>query len=528
MKIISAIITALTISNASLLAAVFQYAVPADTNNNTAFLWISPQAQHVQGVIIAGTTLMEEHFVQDPVIRAACTAENLAVVYLTRSLGGADIQAILDRCAAKSGYSDIAIAPLMFVGHSAGGGPAQKLAASMGERCFGLIQYRGGMPSADSPIPKGIPSVAMMAQFDEFWGTMRNEEGFESWQRALQYIRSFRAADARNLGSFVVEPGAGHFPWSNRNAEYLALFISKAAKARIPADWQNGAETSPALKEIDHAAGWLTGFNLKENPECAAFNDYQGDKAETSWHFDEEMARATMAYHQGLTGKKDQFIKWNDPHWVDAGARFFFTKLTWIDDGQTLKVHPVYADKIPSQYNGQGPRWPNAGEPAGHSSAPIKIKPIAGPLVATGSDTLRFQYSALSPAGSRARITFLAYSEGDEEYRYTEHVGMMPRGFKGLNRGKSQTITFPELADMKADSKPQKLSATSDAEVDVEYYVAYGPAVIEDGYVKLSEIPARATFPIEVKVTACHFGSGVQPEIKTANPVEQTFNVVAE
>ncbi len=525
-NIIIAVITFCTAAfNAS--GALFQYTVPADTNERPAYLWIPPQTEQVRGIVMAGSTLMEEHFVQDEQIRAACAAEDLAIIYLTRGLGGLDVQAVLDACAEISGYNEIARAPLMFVGHSANGPPAQQLAARMGERCFGLIQYRGGMPSGDAPIPPGIPSVAMMAQFDEFWGTMRNEEGFESWERALNYIRGFRAAGADNLGSFLVEPGAGHFAWSDRNAAYLAMFITKAAQARIPAQWPQNAAEPPQLLSIDHTSGWLTGFDLKGETECAAFADYQGDKADTSWHFDEESARATMAYHRGLTGRKDQFIRWQDPHWVDAGARFFFTRLTWVDDGQTLKVHPVYADKYPAQYNGQGPRWPQAGEPAGHSSAPIQVRPVAGPLVATGPDTFRFQYSTLSPAGSRARITFLAYSEGDEEYRYTEQVGMMPRGFSGLNRGRSQTITFSPLDDMPAGSPPVKLEAISDAEVTVEYYVAYGPAVIEDGHLKISGIPPRATFPIEVKVVACHFGSGVEPEIRTAAPVEQVFNIIA-
>lgn len=36
-------------------------------------------------------------------------------------------------------------------------------------------------------------------------------------------------------------------------------------------------------------------------------------------------------------GKRDQFIRWNDPVWVDAGARFFFTKIQWVGDGQTFE-----------------------------------------------------------------------------------------------------------------------------------------------------------------------------------------------
>lgn len=508
--------------------AFFQFAIPTDTNDHDlAFLWIPPEAPQIRGSILAGMTLMEQHFVKDPMIRAACAEQQLALIFLTRGTGEPErVQRILDNLAAVSGYQELSVVPLMFVGHSAGGPPAQKLATEMGDRCFGLVQYRGGMPSGDHPIPAGIPSVAMMAQFDEFWGTMRNEEGFESWERALNYIRGFRAAGVDNLGSFVVEPGAGHFAWSDRNARYLELFIRKAAQARIPAEWPVDAEAPAALLDLDPSGGWLTGFDLKGNPECAAFPAYQGDKTEASWHVDEEMARATMAYHKGLTGRNDQFIRWEDPHWVDAGARFFFTRLTWVDDGQTLQVHPVYAEKVPSQYNGQGPRWPNAGNPVGNAATPIHVKPVAGPLVAVGNHKLRVQYDALSPAGSRTRMSFLAYSEGDERYRYTEQVGMLPRGFHGLNGGRAQTLSFPELKDVAIDAPPQQLYAKSDAGVPVEYYVDYGPAVIENGHVVLRDIPLRARFPIEVKLTAYHFGSGVEPKLQTATPVARTFQIL--
>jgi len=222
---------------------------------------------------------------------------------------------------------------------------------------------------------------------------------------------------------------------------------------------------------------------------------------------------------------KDQFIKWKDPYWVDAGTRYFFTGLKWVGDGQTLEVHPVYADRYPEQHKGQGPKWPKAGEPVTYSDAPIRVKVIAGPMVVTGPNTFRFQYSTLSPAGERSRSTFMAYSEGDAEHRYTEHVGMMPRGFSGLKKGKTQTITFPELSDVRARSKPIELKATSDAGVAVDYYVAYGPAVIEDGKLRITDIPKRAKFPIEVKVVACHFGSGVEPLIKTARPVGRILNI---
>ena len=97
------------------------------------------------------------------------------------------------------------------------------------------------------------------------------------------------------------------------------------------------------------------------------------------------MAEATVAYHAGGFGKKDQFIRWKDPYNVDAGARYFFSNIQWIGDGQTFEVHPFYADQYPMPHASGGPRWSDAGKPAGHSTTPILVKPVSGPLVAAGN-----------------------------------------------------------------------------------------------------------------------------------------------
>ena len=52
-----------------------------------------------------------------------------------------------------------------------------------------------------------------------------------------------------------------------------------------------------------------------------------------------------------------------------------------------------------------------------------------------------------------------------------------------------------------------------------------GPATIVDGKLKLTEIPARARFPISVEVVAYQFGSGVEPLTKTAEPAVQTIHI---
>jgi hypothetical protein len=475
--------------------------------------------------VVVGFYLAEAEMVRDPIVRRACAEEGLALLFIRAGLGAVRVPELLDQAARATGYDELKSAPLIFAGHSAGGPQAQRCTVEMAERAVALLQYRGGVPSAEAPIPPGIPALAMMAQFDEFWGEMRRADGTESWQRAVRYLAGFRAADARHLGSIVVEPGAGHFGWSRRNADYAALFIRKAARARIPRGGPEPAGRLPDLLSIAPESGWLTGLELDRDPECAPFADYRGDRAATSWHFDEEMARATLAYHRGLRGKKDQFIRWEDPHWVDAGVRHFFTQITWVDDGRTFQTHPVYADSYPVSKDGQGPRWALAGQPAGHAKVPILVRPVAGPIEAAGGTKLRLHHDALWPAGEHSRPTFLAYSEGDEEYRYTECVGMLPRGFRGLTEGQTQTIEFQAPSVLRPDSAPVPLEAVSDAGLPVEFYVAYGPARIENGRLVVAEIPRRARFPIEIKVVAYQVGRALDPKVRAATPVERVIRL---
>lgn len=523
-------LTVMCLLASSLSAAVFQIALPIEKEKGetTAFLWIPPKADQVRGILHTGTTLAEKQLVQDPHIRQVCEEQELAIVHLTSGLESVDTQELLDKLAEKSGYQELSIAPLFFVGHSAGGPQARNKAIEFADRCFGLMLYRGGTPADGKPVPAGIPSIVMMGQYDEFFGMMRDEQGKESWQRVVEVVAKYRAAEENNLVSLAVEPGAGHFTWSQRNSKVFALFLAKAAEARIPEKWDINSDSPPKLKSIDPKSGWLTDLDIHkdETHAPAKYDDYKGDKTRASWHFDKELAEALVEFHQGLK-RKDQFLKWNDRYWVDAGVRHFFLGMTWVDDGSTFEVHPVYRDEYPpNQKNGQGPRWADAGKPASHSNAPIKVKVVGGPIRAIGDHKFQMAYDELNPPGERSRITFLAYSPGDETYRWTEVVGMAPRGFKGLNKGKAQTITFESLPDeVKADADPIELKASSDADLPVRFYVARGPAKVVDGKLQFTELPKRMKTPVEVEVVAYQFGSGVKPEVQSANPVSQTVRV---
>jgi hypothetical protein len=108
-------------------AAVFQYRADVSSTRDEAFAycWISANANRVRGVIMSGMTLLEKEMSQDPAIRRACEERSLAIVFLTCGIGAVDPEHVLDDLTKVSAYREIANAPLMFVGRSAGGPPFQ-------------------------------------------------------------------------------------------------------------------------------------------------------------------------------------------------------------------------------------------------------------------------------------------------------------------------------------------------------------------------------------------------------------------
>lgn len=70
-----------------------------------------------------------------------------------------------------------------------------------------------------------------------------------------------------------------------------------------------------------------------------------------------------------------------------------------------------------------------------------------------------------------------------------------------------------------------KLNAVSSANVPVYYYVREGPAEIEGNTLRFTAIPPRAKFPLRVTVVAWQWGRSIEPKLKTADPVERSFNL---
>ncbi len=513
-------------------AAVFQYSLPA----KGVYMWIPPKAEHVRGVIIAGQTLIEKTFVQDPDIRAAAEEQQLAIVFMLK--GGFDMaaykatgmQPMLAELAKLSGYPELEYVPLMTVCHSAAGEFGRNVAYYHPERCFGVVYIKSGniKPPADAPDLNfaGVPFLAISGQLEEFGPDGGIKDGVTheiQWTTVRDTLVNLRTGNNDYLTSMIVDPGAGHFPWWTIDAKYTAMFIRKAAQARLPA--ATGDVKAPVVcKAIKAESGWLSDANLTaDTRETAAYNDYQGDKAKALWYFDEEIARANEKFNHANFGKLDQMVSFNDAKGKvilptqDARSVGAYLDFTDAKDATVFKLSGSFLENVPGYL-------PNNGAPLGHAAGPVLFRAADGPLAQTGPDTFRIQLDTLN--NRIDKLYLLAYHPGDDKYRHCEQVSIPGRYFGKFNtNGKAQTITFPALANVKTDATPIELKATADSALPVEFYVTYGPAVIKDGKVTITDVPAGTKYPIEIGITAYNLGTRGPGNYAAAAPVTVTFQV---
>ena len=510
-----------------------QWAVPVELpvgKKTTAMVWIPPAADRVRGVLIGRMPALTG----DPAVRRACAAERLAIIdvgidaifnYKT-GRGPEMFLAALKAVAEATGYREIAMAPFFCFGHSVASIYASSAACWQPQRCFGTVPFKGGLVYPPQWDPKadlsGVPVLIISGQFEEFGpgpsGVLRDFEDRDSgWMGGrLNYLR-MRMQNERMLIAFAVEAGTTHMAWSPRDGELVGLFIRKAASARIP-DWPADAAGPVKCKDIDVASGALTSAAIT-NPKApgpALYKDYpdtyQSRRNAAWWHVDLEMARAWQAFHDGRFNKRTQYVTFADPA---TGKPYhsrhdlrFDVPPHWVGP-DTFKVAGTFLKEVRDKY-------PVPELPIGHADGPIRFRSFGGPgIEPVGDDTFR----VLTYGSRGASAAVVAYHPGDDTFRYAEQPARVRLGL--LTKGKAQTITFPAIGDLKVGAEV-KLAAASDSGLPVRYAVNHGPAVVRDGKLIVCGIGPRAKLPMSIRVTACQWGSAVEPFVQTAEPVSQT------
>lgn len=491
-----------------------------------AFLWIPPGCKQVRGVVVGQHNMIEEGILENGSFRKSLSKIGFAEIWITPGLNmtfdfnkgaGEHFNYMMKLLAIKSGYIELEFAPIVPIGHSALASYPWNFAAWNPARTLAVISIHGDAPltnltGSGRPNPAwgnrnidGVPSLFVMGEY-EWWE--------DRIQPAFDYI-------ARHPGSAIslfADAGHGHFDYSNELISYIAMFITKAAQARLPAIM---SLNKPAvLRSIDPQQGWLMDRWRKDSlplSDAAPFKKYRGDRRNSSWCFDEEMAKETEKFYARARGKQNQHIGFiqNEKIVRPAGGHAqFIIPFEPLQDGISFKLTAFFSDTsklLPV---------------TAHAKTPIKINRICGPVKKINDSTFQINFYRMgfnSPKHSND-IWLLAANKGDDKYKSA--VQQLDIRFPLNNKkGKLQQINFPKINDQQQGKKYLKLKASSDAGMPVYYYIKEGPAEMQGSTIKFTAIPPRSKFPVKVTVAAWQYGRASEPFIQSAEPIFQSFYI---
>jgi len=513
------------------MAPAWQYSVPFDTGKvdkagqpqpGQVLLWLPPHATTLRGLLVGGQLGIELEIALAPSVRQACTDCDIGIAYFVPHVsalfhyweaGNSDAQRFLkalDNLAAVSGHAELRRVPWITMGHSTAGIFCRNVAYWKPERVAGILHIKSGNFHQKEHLPPsgtlaGIPLVALNGQFESFGPAtgIDNDYGRETqWVYVRKDIQQFREQDPNHLMSLWVHHGDDHFHGAPELSQFAALFIRKTSQYRLPKELPAGDAPVTALP-LKAEDGWLTDsdfYSLRHEP--ARYAEYTGDKAKAFWHYDQETAEASQLWHRQLG--KHQVLDTPRLEWLDDG------------DGWTFKATCEWLPAWPEKYGGR-----LVGQTVGHSDRPIVFRcKITEPVVQTGPNTFRLMRPSVNKNRS---VNIAAFHPGDEHYRPTVRWGSlnMPQV-----KGQAQSIEFPPVPDLKADSGPYALGAKASSGLPVYYEVDYGPVAIKGGKLVLADVPDNARFPLECRVTAYQIGRRTRPEIVPAQPQSVVFRVV--
>lgn len=528
-------------------SAEWQWSVPvtAVVSDETgghpqAFLWVPPSCNRVKALVVGQHNMCEETLFENPLFRREMEEAGIALVWIspildfpwdvTNGCNDALLEA-LDSLAEVSGYSELAYAPIVPLGHSAMATFPWNFAAWNPERTLAVVSYHGDAPRTN---------LTGYGRANLEWGRTRNIDGipglmiegeYEWWEARVRPALAFRMMYPQSCISFLCDAGRGHFDVSDRTARYIALFLKKALEWRLP---EMSGDGPVKLKQVNPKDGWLAerwrrGDDIEgetrlpapsrqpKRPRPAPYGAYKGDPHDAFWYFDREMAELTESIYREERGKQPQYLcfvqdgkllSYDEKAHQRVAARFVPEA-----DGLTFCLKAVYTD---STYRSVTER---------HAAVSPTITRICGPVKQLDDTTFRVSFYRMGLYNRKrtGSITLLAASPGDRHYKSTVQELSFSIPYRNTE-GKRQCILFPGLPDVEFGIDTLSLGATSDCGLPVSYYVKEGPAEIVGNKLVFTSIPPRSRFPLKVTVVAWQYG--LAGRVQTAEPVERSFCIV--
>lgn len=509
-------------------SVVLKDVVSGETNDHPrAFLWIPENCKQIRAVIVGQHNMTEENIFEHPKFREEMSRLGIAEVWVTPAPdmvfdfnkgAGEQFENMMKALAEESGYSELEYAPAIPIGHSACASYPWNFAAWNPERTLAILSIHGDAP---------LTNLTGSGRPNPDWGN-RNIDGvpglmvegeYEWWEERVQPALNYRQKFPNSAISFLCDAGHGHFDISDELIDYLNLFIRKAVKYRLPKSAPPDAKV--ALKPINPKHGWLgERWNSDQKPKYQSDpNDqFQGERKDAFWYFDKETAEATEKYYARVRGKKEQY-----PGFSQNGKLLPFN----------LKLHARIAGKFEPEADGltfhikaEFTGTLRAMRSANHGKGNPIVSRICGPVekINDTTFTVRFYRMGMNSERRTGDIWLMASHPGDRQYKST--VQQLNIRIPLRNKeGKDQRLTFAPIADVGQNVKSVALNAKSDSGMPVYFYVQEGPAEVKNGKLVFSQIPPRSKFPVKVTVVAWQYGRSVEPKVKTAEPVVQSFRV---
>lgn len=203
-----------------------------------------------------------------------------STIAMPNSAGSDDaLFAAIGSFATLSGHAELANAPVLLFGLSAGCPEASGLVSRNPQRAIGvLVRVPTSVTDVTAPAALAVPTFVMQAELDEVVDNAA--------------VRTTYAANRSRGGlwALAIEPGVGHRVATNRGNSTVTGWISMALALRVP------ATPGDPLVGLAEQSGWLGNTSTLE---IAAWADYVGDRTAASWLLSQA---AATAWQQLATG----------------------------------------------------------------------------------------------------------------------------------------------------------------------------------------------------------------------------------
>jgi hypothetical protein len=502
--------------------------VSSETNDHPrAFLWIPENCKQVRAVVVGQHNMLEEGILEHSGFRKKMAQLGIAEIWVTPGLDQVwdpktNIQGpfdqMMDSLAEVSGYAELKFAPIIPIGHSAMATFPWNFAAQNNERTLAVLSIHGDAPSTNL-TGYGRPNLDWSKlKIDGIPGLMVEGE-YEWWEARVQPALNFKKAHPKSCISFLCDAGRGHFDYSEQLVNYLALFIEKAAKYRLPTS--SLSDQSVELIPVNPGHAWLADrwhVDSLPNAKSAEYKLYKGSKENAFWYFDKQMAQLAEDIYAQQRRKKMQYHGYaSNGDLIPFQPKHFYGYVPQFkpdSDGITFHLSPVFTDSLHTKVVNN------------HAISKTIISRICGPVEKLNDTTFRVQFYRMGLNNPRrtADICMMASNDGDKTYKSAVQQLLLKIPYRN-KEGKEQKISFDSIPDIKNETKTVALNASSTSGMKVYFYVLEGPAKIENRKLELTAIPPKTKFPVKVTLVAWQYGRSAEPKVQTAEPVSRTFYI---